>query len=70
MAGIDKLRSSFLSILTPLLYIGVIGGLIYLHFNRTDLRLERTENFIVTSVFGRKNRLKKFQLVGTTLLSP
>ena len=69
MAGIDKLKYSILFILTPLLYIGVIGGLIYLHFNRTDLRLERTENFIATSVFGRKNRLKKFQLVGTTLLS-
>ena len=70
MAGIDKLRYSLLSILTPLLYIGVIGGLIYLHFNRTGLRVERTEKFTVTSVFGRKNRLKKVQLVGTTLLSP
>ena len=70
MAGIDKLRYSLLSILTPLLYIGVIGGLIYLHFNRTDLRLERTENFIVTSVFGRKKQIKEISISWNNLTFP
>ena len=70
MAGIDKLRYSLLSILTPLLYIGVIGGLIYLHFNRTELRGERTENFIVTSVFGRKKQIKEISISWNNLTFP